>query len=735
VTPPGLIPLDAPDPDPAVVGGKAYGLAKLLAAGLPVPPGVIIPATAVRTDPALRSAILDAAQRLGGPVAVRSSATAEDSSAASLAGQHATTLNVSGGAILAAVDRCWRSHDAAAAVAYRRERGIAAGGMAVIVQRMLAPDAAGVLFTRDPLDPARQTIVIEATRGPGEAVVSGAVTPDRFAVDRDTGAIASRPPSPVLSDTQVSRLADLGRRCEAVFGAPQDVEWAVVGDEPFVLQSRPITAGADRERVRAEVIDQLRAASPRPTAWVRDSVAESLPEPTPMSWAVMQRLLSADGGTGAMHRDLGGDPAFEPVSGYDLVAGRPMANLDRLPRVQFRRPPVSYRPGNPRPVPDPLRHGWRRLPGVLWRADRVRRTTRRAMATFPDRFPAVAAEFAAWARRLLAEDWSRFDAFALVELFRRSVERVMVEFGREALKPTVFAELAWQELEARVGAEAVAEAAAGAVIPPECDVGGAVRQLASGELPREVFLERFGHRGPNELELGAPRWGEVPVLIQHGVIARTSHGQQSVGFGGESVAAKRLQTFITLREMAKHHLLLGVAVLRRLLLELDARFALHGGIFFLTPAELRPLVNGDDFTALIAERRKRRRLELGLEVPAVLRSDDLAAVGRPLPPVSEAVLQGLGLSPGVAEGPAVVLTDPAAAPPGDGFILVCPSTDPGWVPVMVRAKGLVTAAGGALSHGAIVARELGLPAVGGISGLRDGQLLRIDGTSGRVEII
>ncbi|MFO0846947.1 MAG: PEP-utilizing enzyme [Gemmataceae bacterium] len=561
------------------------------------------------------------------------------------------------------------------------------------------------------------------------------------------GADAPGSPKPgTLSDTQVSRLTELGLRCEQLFGASQDVEWAAVGGELFLLQSRPITAGdaAGQERVRQAVIAELTMANSVRTVWVRDSVAESLPEPTPMTWAVVQRLLAADGGTGAVHRDLGGDPGLGQQSAYDLVAGRPMCNLDRLPRMQFRRPPVSYpfdalkaNPRaalNPRPAPDPLRHGLLRLPGVLWRAYRVQRATGREMVAFPARFPGGAAEFAGWAKRLLAEDWSRLDPAALIELFREAVERTMVGFGREALKPTVFADLTWQELEAQVGAAGVAEIAAGVVIPDECDVAGAVRRLAAGELDRAAFLERFGHRGPNEMELSTPRWGEVPELLGEAVSARTAHGPRSVGFAPRTPAVNRLQTFIALRELAKHHLLLGLAVVRRALLELDARFGLQGGVFFLTPADLPALLRGDDPLSLIAARRKRRRLELGLEVPPVLFGDDLAAVGRPVPPADGTrVLHGLPLSPGVAEGPAVVLTDPAAAPPGDGFVLVCPSTDPGWVPVMVRARGLVTATGGALSHGAIVARELGLPAVGGISGLRDGQWLRVDGTAGTVE--
>jgi pyruvate,water dikinase len=189
-------------------------------------------------------------------------------------------------------------------------------------------------------------------------------------------------------------------------------------------------------------------------------------------------------------------------------------------------------------------------------------------------------------------------------------------------------------------------------------------------------------------------------------------------------------------------LLTGYAVIRRALVEFDLRYRLNGGIFFLTPAELKDLrTMGKDLSVLIAERRKRRQAELSLPVPPVLFSDDLDAIGRPLPPPEGAtVLDGVPLSSGVAEGPALVLTEPAAGTDvTDGFVLVCPSTDPAWVPLFARARGLVMETGGVLSHGAIVAREFGLPAVAGLPGatrqLGTGQMLRVDGGTGKVVVI
>jgi pyruvate,water dikinase len=185
----------------------------------------------------------------------------------------------------------------------------------------------------------------------------------------------------------------------------------------------------------------------------------------------------------------------------------------------------------------------------------------------------------------------------------------------------------------------------------------------------------------------------------------------------------------------------GYALIRQLLLELDRRFKLEGGIFFLTPDGLPRLSAGEDLAPVIAQRKRRRAAALSLEVPPVLFSDDLEAIGRPSPPPEGAdTLRGVPLSAGVAEAKALVLEQPVADKlPAEPYILVCPTTDPAWVPLFVQARGLVMETGGVLSHGAIVAREFGLPAVAGLPGvqkrLRTGQRLRVDGASGVVTVL
>lgn len=295
--------------DPEAAGGKGAGLARLQRAGLPVPYGFVIRTEAlVRTLESgdrqrrmrglledaspdalpsragevqalvteaplvsgLDSEVARAYQRLGeGPVAVRSSACAEDSETASFAGQQDTYLNVRGSdAVMAAVRRCWASFFSERAIFYRSRKGSLADlGMAVVVQRQLAPEKSGVMFTIDPVRKRRDQMVIEAVRGLGEAVVSGKVTPDHYIVSRD-GVVKRAQVSPqtmaivaaaeggvheialepevgearILNDAELADLVLMGTRLEALFGGPQDVEWAFEQDRLYLLQSRPVTA-------------------------------------------------------------------------------------------------------------------------------------------------------------------------------------------------------------------------------------------------------------------------------------------------------------------------------------------------------------------------------------------------------------------------------------------------------------------------------------------------------------
>lgn len=792
--------------DPSQVGrwgGKAANLALLTRAGLPVPNGFCIASDAyfsalaegtLTPSPELAARIQEAYIAVGGgPVAVRSSAVAEDSEAASFAGQGDTILAVSGAeAVVDAVARCWRSARSARASAYRSARGIdeGAAAMAVIVQKMIPSDASGVMFTRDPNDPNGNALLIEGSWGLGEGIVSGRIQPDRFRIERPELAITARDIAeklematpngfapvpearrliPCVTDEQIRSLAEAGIQIENLYGAPQDVEWALADGRLWILQARPITASAysRRREVRWQEIEALRArAEPEGTVWSRYSVAEVLPEPLPMSWAVARHLMSGRGGCGLMYRDLGfdPDPSLDDDGVLDLICGRPYFNLSRERRVYFRWFPYDYPfaelKANPEAAvyPTPTvnlarapRGFWLRLPITVWTMWQADRRVRRLRETLHRQlreqvFPAFARQ-AEEARNL---DLGSMHPAELVALFQEWHRRTLEDFARDALKPSVLAGLALSSLENALkrihgedaGARLARELVSGVSPDPEADVGSGLLRLAAGELTTAEFLEQFGHRGPNEMELASPRWRERPpeLIGQPGrAVPEPPPGVPLPPDAKQELDFAR--TYLSLRETAKHYLMMGFEVMRLILLELDRRFRLNGGIFFLEPDELTHLIAGERFEHVIAERRERRQIALSLNVPRVLFSDDLDAIGRPVGAEEDTSFQGTSVSPGVAEGPALVLRSPSEAPPDvvPGFILVCPSTDPGWTPLFLKAAGLVMETGGMLSHGAIVARELGLPAVVNIPEatrrLQSGWQIRVDGDVGAVVVV
>jgi pyruvate,water dikinase len=293
----------------------------------------------------------------------------------------------------------------------------------------------------------------------------------------------------------------------------------------------------------------------------------------------------------------------------------------------------------------------------------------------------------------------------------------------------------------------------------DCDLPGALERLAAGEITREKFLKLFGHRGRKEMELSEPRWREDASTVPKAM----PKAQHASGFSEAEalqalaklapVRAKMLQPILAqtrhslaLREAGKHYLMLAYGCIRDIALELDRRLALRGDIFYLSLGELRTLSDPQTTSSQpptpgarfpLAARKRRRQAELALPLPPVIFSDDLEALGRVIATQHAGDWQGVPLSFGEFEGPALVLDEPIA--PADvepGYVLVCPSTDPAWGPLFLQAGGLVMETGGVLSHGAIVAREFGLPAVAGLpcimQQIKTGERIQVSGATGIV---
>ncbi|MCB9176539.1 MAG: phosphoenolpyruvate synthase [Caldilineae bacterium] len=771
-----------------------------------------------------RAAILAMLDRLGPgeAYAVRSSATAEDLPAAAFAGQQDSFLNVVGApAILERIRACWASLFSERALAYRLRQGIDPRrvAMAVVVQRLVAAEAAGTLFTADPLNGNRKLSSIEAGYGLGEAMLSGQAPADRYRlregriVERSiarkalatraragggTAQVALAPERrdrAVLSDAQVLRLERLGRRIEAQLGRPQDIEWCLADDAIHVVQSRPITtlypipdAGAEGNRVFISVghqqmmtdamkplglsLFQLTAGRPMYEAGGRLFVDPTPELSAPASRAAMLALMGRSdpliqdaiatvlAREGFIPTATAEAPAPHPASGGSIGAPAP---IDDDPAIV-----VDLIQGSQAAI-EATRTRLEPLSGVAL-LDAILEDVQvlRQGISEPRNVSAVMAGInaAAWINAHM-RDWLG-ETNAADALSQAAPNNISARMGLDLLDvadairphPEVVAYLRraedagfWEGLTRPAGGSAA---------------GAALR----------AFLDRYGMRCPGEIDVTRPRWSErptllVPTLLGHvegfepGAAARRqAQGLRAAEAKAESLLARlralpegaekadaagvmihRLRTFIGYREYPKYAIVCRYFVYRQALLAEAERLRRAGilaersDIDYLTLPELRELVRTGALDAdQIRQRRAAHAANRKLRPPRVITSEGEVVEGAyrraDLP---AGALAGLAVSAGRVEGRARVLHDMSEAELSAGDILVTPFTDPSWTPVFVTVAGLVTEVGGLMTHGAVVAREYGLPAVVGVERaterIRDGQWIRVDGSAGYVELL
>jgi len=699
----------------ARAGGKAQGLARLIAAGIRVPEGFCTFSECSDQE------LLQAWRQLKAlRVAVRSSSLLEDSLNQSFAGQFETVLGV--------------QEEKQLVQAVRRIQGSLTGS--VIVQSMVDAQVAGVVFTRDPVS-LNSCLRIEAAPGLGEAVVSGKARPSAWRLTLE-GQITHLDGPQCLAEEQLLELLETTRRVQQSLEGELDLEFAYDSlGTLWILQARPITAShALRQQLRQQEIERARSlAEPGGTAWSRANVGETLPHPLPMTWSIVQHMTSLQGAYGRLYRDLGydPDPSLEEIGVTDLLCGRPYQNLSRNARMFFRDLPFvcdlqAIRQAQDRSTQIPpkldlsrARPGfWLSLPRAILKTMRAMVVLAREKRKFARRLtqqiaPALLARLESWR----AQDLSELSLAELKQRLQEVIQVVAVDFAGESLKASAFAflELSQHQGKPMPKIRPLAEA----------DQAQWLRRAATGEIAFEQLLDAIGHRGPAEMELAEPRWIEVPERLRAQLKFITPGGCQP----GEKGPEGTLAHWMSLRETARHWLMLGWAELRRTLLALDRELGLEGDIFWLHRQEID---NPD--RSLIAQRKLHHRILKSLPCPTTLFSDDLEALGRATPVKDPGnSLQGTSLSWGSAQGPALVVQQVGEIPAqARDYVLVCPSTDPGYTLAMTRAVALVVETGGVLSHGAIVARELGLPAVSNIAihEIQNGETVRVDGESGLV---
>jgi len=752
----------------------------------------------------LAAAITSSVARLGGQAAyaVRSSATAEDSPTASFAGQQDTYLNIVGAAAIREhVSRCWASLYTERAVTYRQRNGFGhrEAGIAVVVQRMLFPQAAGVLFTADPVTSNRKVVTIEAVFGLGEALVAGLVNPDVFTL-RDGDVIAREVAAkPALTDEQLVRLAALGRRIEAHFGQPQDIEWCLVDDEFQVVQSRPITtlfpipATSDEENhVYVSVGHQQMMTDPM--------------KPLGLSlWKLTSPALMVEAG-GRLFVDVT-KPLGSPARRASLVAalGRsdPLIG-DALQTILDRGDFVATRAD-----PD---EGQGRTPVYAMQADGAPAPLETDLAIVAELIEGSRASLAALKREIRAKSGAALLDFIVADL--QELKRVL--FNQQSLGVIVATTRAtWtlnEQLQSWLGeknaVDTLTQSVPGNVtsemglalldvadvIRPHPDVVAFLRQVGDDEnfldeLPGldggrdardaiQIYLGKYGMRCVGEIDVTKPRWSERPSTLVPLILGNVRNFEQGAGERrfeegrqqawekeqelltrlralpqGEAKAEEakraidRIRNLAGYREYPKYHMISRYFVYKQALLA-DAERLVQAGvlhdredIFYLTFQELHDVARTNQVDdQLIGQRKNAFGSYQALTPPRVLTSDGEALAGTyRRADVPAGALTGLPVSAGTVEGRARVILDMAQADLEAGDILVTAYTDPSWTPAFVAIEGLVTEVGGLMTHGAVIAREYGLPAVVGVEHatrlIRDGQRIRVHGTDGYIEIL
>ncbi|MYS91038.1 MULTISPECIES: rifamycin-inactivating phosphotransferase [Streptomyces] len=768
----------------------------------------------------LAAAITRELTRLGerAPYAVRSSATAEDLPTASFAGQQDTYLNVVGPtAILQHVSRCWASLFTERAVTYRQRNGIdhRTVHMAVVVQQMVFPHAAGILFTADPVTGNRKVATVDAGFGLGEALVSGLVNPDVFTV-RDGEVVAKaiaakqravhalpgggtqevvidaqRQREPALTDAQVLRLVQLGRRIEAHLGRPQDIEWCLVDDDFQIVQSRPITTlfpipeTDDQENhVYISVGHQQMMTDPmRPlglSMWQLTAMAP-MHEAGGRLFVDATRRLASPASRAALLDVIGrGDPlvrdALETVLDRDDF-------VPSLPDAGPGGPPVGSQSAPIETDPAIVTELIERSEASIAALERDIRTK-----TGPALFDFLLEAFEEH-KRALGDPLSMQVIMAGMEATWWLNDKLQEWLGEKNAADTLTLS-APDNITSEMGLALLDVAD---VIRPHREVVAFLQgvedenfldelaKLPGGTEARdaiESYLDRYGMRCVGEIDITRPRWRErpttlVPVILDNvrnfepgAAERRFEQGRQKAQKKEQDVLSRlralpdgdrkadeakrmidRVRTFIGYREYPKYGIVSRYFVYKRALLAEAERLVRSDvlpekeDVFYLTFQELHDVVRSHQVDhQLIQQRKDAFRSYQALTPPRVLTSEGEAVTGAyRRDDVPAGALIGLPVSAGTIEGRARVILDLAEADLEAGDILVTTFTDPSWSPLFVGITGLVTEVGGLMTHGAVIAREYGLPAVVGVERatrlIRDGQRIRVHGTDGYVEIL
>ncbi|MEK4403971.1 phosphoenolpyruvate synthase [Sporosarcina sp. FSL K6-6792] len=757
--------------------------------------------------------------------AVRSSATAEDLPFASFAGQHDTYLNIIGrDKVLRHISKCWASLFTDRAVIYRIQNGFEHSQvfLSVIIQRMIFPQASGVLFTADPLTSNRKLLSIDASFGLGEALVSGLVSADCYKVQEDEivdkmiatkklaiyglkeGGTETQQINPdlqksqTLTDQQILQLARKGRQIEAYFGCPQDIEWCLVEDTFYIVQSRPITtlfpvpeANDQENHVYVSVGHQQMMTDPMKPLGLAFYL---LTTPAPMRKAGGRLFVDI---THSLASPVSREVLVDTLGQSDpLIKDALMTLIERdfiklLPTDDKELSPSSSNESmssagfqtqiknDPTIVSDLIKSSETSI-------NELKQTIQTKSGS--DLFDFILEDLQQL-KKILFDPQSLGVIMTAMDASSWINEKMNMWLGEKNVADTLS-----QSVPNNVTSEmGLALLDVADVIRPYPEVIHYLQHVKDDNFLEGIvtfeggqesqdaiiaYLNKYGMRCAGEIDMTKPRWSEkpttlVPMILSNIKELKPDSGKRKFEQGRQAALKKEqelvdrlmqlpdgkrkaeetkrvislIRSSIGYREYPKYGMISRYFVYKQALLkeaeQLVQANVIHKkeDIYYLTFEELREVVRTKklDFE-IICKRKNDYKFYGKLTPPRVLTSDGEIIAGNykreNLPAES---IVGLPVSSGVIEGRARVILNMEEAVLKEGDILVTSFTDPGWTPLFVSIKGLVTEVGGLMTHGAVIAREYGLPAVVGVENatklIKDGQRIRVNGTEGYIEIL
>ncbi|MUG45881.1 phosphoenolpyruvate synthase [Paenibacillus woosongensis] len=773
-------------------------------------------------------AVTESLSRLGEEhaYAVRSSATAEDLPHASFAGQQDTYLNIIGiEAILRHIRKCWASLFTDRAVIYRIQNGFDHRQiyLSVIVQRMVFPQASGIIFTADPMTSNRKVLSIDASFGLGEALVSGLVSADGYKVreeeildkkiatkavavyGRIDGGTETRQIDPdlqtaqTLSEAQILKLARIGRQIEAYFGQPQDIEWCLVNDTFHIVQSRPITtlfpipeANDQGNHVYVSVGHQQMMTDPIKPLGLSFYL---LTTPAPMRKAGgrlfvdVTLLLASLTGRDTILNTLGqSDPLIKDalvtiIERGDFIKLIPEVNKEPIPS-QSNNGTSSAGAQAPN-EPDPSI-----ISDLIKQSQTSIEALKRQIQTKSgvDLFDFILKDIQEL-KRILFDPQSSAVIMAAMNASAWINENMCKWLGEKNAADTlsqsvpgnITSEMGLALLDVADAIRPYPEVIEYLQYVKKDDLRDELLQLEGGQETKEAidaYLDKYGMRCAGEIDITRTRWSEKPITLVPLILANIKNfepyesrrkfeqgrqealekEQELLGRlkqlpDGEQKAQETKQKidlirkFSGYREYPKYGMVNRYFVYKQALLKEADRLVQAGvihdkeDIYYLSFEELHEAVRTSKLDGQIISKRKGEyRFYEKLTPPRVITSDGEIIAGEyKRENIPAEAIAGLPVSSGVIEGRARVILNMEDADLEEGDILVTAFTDPSWTPLFVSIKGLVTEVGGLMTHGAVIAREYGLPAVVGVENatklIKDGQRIRVHGTEGYIEIL